>query len=580
MIIGKLKAPPIGKADSMVLQAWRFDKRAGWSLSKAKQWYSTHGKDFKPITVEGTGEVPDDFVLEIAGSETELANGQKVDSGSGVYILESKIESDENLNEEILTSLKEGEVKLLPMEKNRNKTGWPPLAIKLYDLAFSVGVGQGLDMDDADQEGWKAVQRMFKISDEGNWSFQENRSDEVRENLSADAELSSGSFVFKREKDGRELKEEDFPFGKVYKHQALTTTGLHNGLEYFKKDLMNIQRNAPLIKLGQGDVPIVGVNHDGDAHNIIGHIDDVYSLSVEKTIERPEVWTIFGNVNVTEPEAVMKIERGTWRKFSTEVVNDKTIGRWLLGVKVVDNPAAKRMKPVGKVDDRVSQKTRAKGEDKKLTGVKGLVAKFIKRGDESGMAIGIEEAEVLDEKEKKTVGAIVREILNIQKKEEPETPGDEDKERLDALEAEMEELKAREGFIIEGAKEALTSKFKIEIEELIAKGRIPAVAQDDLLTHMLKMVGSFDDLHKEAFKVSSGDKIKYQKSLESLAESKLEGLRGFLGKLQSGISTEIVTPDGDEKPSEGNSTDDKVDVETRKRLRERRREAIGRKFNR
>lgn len=51
LILGKLKDPPEGEGDSMVAQAVRFEKEAGWDLAKAKAWAKEH-PDFKSMAAE------------------------------------------------------------------------------------------------------------------------------------------------------------------------------------------------------------------------------------------------------------------------------------------------------------------------------------------------------------------------------------------------------------------------------------------------------------------------------------------------------------------------------------------------
>jgi len=115
--------------------------------------------------------------------------------------------------------------------------------------------------------------------------------------------------------------------------------GTWRGKEYTIEDLKAMEHNFKEL-VGTLDPPLK-VDHSESAHNIAGWVVDVY---VNKS-------SLYVDLEVTEPEVIEKIKRGTFKKVSVEIytnyVEESTLthyGTVLRAVSIVSIPQLKTIR--------------------------------------------------------------------------------------------------------------------------------------------------------------------------------------------------------------------------------------------
>ncbi|MBC7328854.1 hypothetical protein H5T88_00690 [bacterium] len=117
--------------------------------------------------------------------------------------------------------------------------------------------------------------------------------------------------------------------------------GVYRKVSFTPEDIRQIAENFPLLKEKVGlEVPIK-VNHTDDVRAVVGYVTNVYEKEGK----------LYADAIITEPEAVEKIRRGTWKKVSCEIYMDfvdedtkTSYGKALRAIAIVAHPQVKKVK--------------------------------------------------------------------------------------------------------------------------------------------------------------------------------------------------------------------------------------------
>lgn len=132
----------------------------------------------------------------------------------------------------------------------------------------------------------------------------------------------------------------EYAEGKLIRGVEVFRAGTYRGRTWTPDDIARMVANFQALQ-GRLDPPL-RVNHSGDAWDVVGWVRRLYQ----------EDDLLLADIEVTEPEALARIERGTFRKVSAEIypnfVDDdgKEYGPTIRAIAIVDIPQVKTIRGI------------------------------------------------------------------------------------------------------------------------------------------------------------------------------------------------------------------------------------------